>query len=150
MNGFVISFTLTVCKPFTANQIISTYAVKILNQTGTTIDSFQSLIMISSALIAGSFLSTYLADILGRKILNIISLVGSAIGLFTVAIYHYFYLHGYNMSAFVWIPVVSLSFVIFISSAGIISLAGICSIEYLPTKVCEILNGKKTLQIQNK
>lgn len=84
----LICFTLTAFTQFTANHTIATYAVK-LKKTGTTIDSYVSLMMISVSLIAGSLLSTYLADILWQNILNIASLGGSAIGLFTVAIAPY-------------------------------------------------------------
>lgn len=85
---------------------------------GADMDPYVSSIMVAVALIFGALLTTYLADKLGRKILNFGSLFGSAIGLFTVSIYHYLNINGYDMSNFHWVPVLSLSFVIFISSAG--------------------------------
>lgn len=102
----------------TANHVIKTYAVTIFKITNTTIDEHFSSIVLSLMFIVGSFLSSYLADIIGRKILNITSLAGSALGLFTLSIYYKFHINGYDVSEFQWVPVVSLSFVIFISSAG--------------------------------
>lgn len=103
-------------------------------------------IMLAVALILGSLFTTYLADTLGRKFLNLISLMGSAVGLFATALYHYLNINGYDLTGFAWVPVVSLSLVVFISSVGIMPLAFLCSVEYLPPKVrgdptlCKSLN----------
>lgn len=108
----------------------------ILEKVGTTIDAYVSSILLAVALILGAFFSTALADILGRKILNVVSLFFSAVGLFAVSLFHYLNIHSeYDLSAFAWVPVASLFFVIFISAAGIMPLSLICSVEYLPPKV---------------
>lgn len=117
-------------------------ATMIFEKTGTSIDPYISSIVLALALIVGALLTTYLADILGRKILNIVSLSGSAVGLFTLAIYYYFHIKGYDLTSFALVPVLSLSFVVLISSAGINALAYVCGIEYLPQKVCEILKRR--------
>lgn len=128
-------FALNAFAQFTLNFTIISYAVTIFEKTGTSIDPYISSIVLALALIVGSLLTTYLADMLGRKILNIVSCAGSAIGLFTLSIYYYFYINDYNLASFVWVPVVSLSFVVFISSAGINALAYVCSVECIPAKV---------------
>lgn len=107
----------------------------IFEKTGTKLNPYTSSIILGVALLLGSVLTTYMADSFGRKFLNIFSLVGSSFGLFAVSLYQYLNMNGHDMSAFAWVPVVSLSFVIFISSAGIFSLAFVCSVEYLPPKV---------------
>lgn len=132
----MICFALNAFSQLTANHTIKTYAVMVFTRAGADMDPYVSSIMVALALIFGALLTTYLADSLGRKILNFGSLFGSAIGLFTVSIYHYLNINGYDMSNFHWVPVLSLSFVIFISSAGINALAYVCSVEYLPLKVC--------------
>lgn len=135
VKGLAISFALSTIGQFSANFLLISYAVMIFDRAGASIDSHISSVILALALIFGSLLTTYLADSLGRKILNMASLMGSAIGLFAMSLYYYLYLNGYNLSTFDWVPVVSLSFVIFISSAGIIPLTFICSVEYLPPKV---------------
>lgn len=110
----------------------------IFEKVGKSVDPYISSIILAVALIFGSLATTYLADILGRRLLNIVSLFGSACGLLSMSLYHYLYVKDYDLSAFTWVPVISLSFVIFISSAGIVSLAFVCSVENLPTKVFEI------------
>lgn len=92
--------------------------------------------MFAIALILGSFVATYLTDKLGRKFLNFISLVGAAIGMYALATYQYVRMHGIDLSAYAWIPVACLSFIIFISSAGITPLSVVCSLECMPPKVC--------------
>lgn len=120
---------------FSANLAIINYAVMTFARVGTQLDPYTSSIMLAVALICGSLTTTYLADKIGRKKLNLISLMGSAFGLQTTALYYYLNLIGYNLSAYAFIPVVCLSFVIFISSVGIVPLSLICSVEYLPSKV---------------
>lgn len=141
LKGFAICFALNAFSQFTANHTIKTYGVLVFQRAGANVDPHMSSIMLALALIVGALFTTYLADILGRKVLNVISLAGSAFGLFAVATYSYLNVNGHDLSAFDWVPVVSLSFVEFISSAGINALAYVCSVEYLPLKV---LKANKT------
>lgn len=136
MKAFGIGISLAILAQLTTNFAMVTYAVTIFKKTGTTLNPYASSIVLAVMLILGSSVSTYLADILGRKRLNFISLLGSAVGQLVTSLYHYLYLSGCNLSAFSWVPVVSLSFVIFISAAGILPLQLVCVVEYLPPKVC--------------
>lgn len=138
LKGFAICFALNAFSQFTANHTIKTYGVLVFQRAGANVDPHMSSIMLALALIVGALFTTYLADILGRKVLNVISLAGSAFGLFAVATYSYLNVNGHDLSAFEWVPVVSLSFVEFISSAGINALAYVCSVEYLPLKVMKL------------
>lgn len=135
LQGIFIGIALAAFTQCTACFTITTYAVMTFAKVGTSIDPYMSSIMLGVANILGSLATTYLADRLGRKTLNTISLGGSAFGLLATALYYYSNSTGYDLSAYAWIPVVCLSFVIFISSAGIVPLALICSVEYLPAKV---------------
>lgn len=113
------------------------YAVLIFKETGSTIDPYLSSITIAVMQIFGSLFSAQFVDSIGRKLLIIISLVGNVVGLSALALYTYLSEAGYDLSAYSWVPIVSLSFEIFITSAGIVSLASICAIEFLPSKVRE-------------
>lgn len=135
IKGLLFGIALTTFAQLTANFTITCYAVIILEKAGTSLDPYISSIMLAVALILGSLLTTYLADILGRRVLNLVSLMGSAIGLFATSLYYYLNLIGYDLQLFACVPIVSLSFVIFISSVGVMPLAFICSVEYLPPKV---------------
>lgn len=135
MKGLGIGIALVVFSQFTANLAITSYSVLIFEKAGTSFDPYLSAVVLAVMLILGSFLGSAFADILGRRILNFISLAGSAVGLFAIALYQYLKLNGYELSAFEWVPIGSLSFVIFISSAGIMKLSLLCAVENLPTKV---------------
>lgn len=118
-----------------ANFSLLNYAILVFQKSGTDISPTISSVMLFIAQIIGCLCTTGLADKLGRKILLIVSLFGSAIGLSTLALYLYLMENGVDIHLFTWIPVVSLSFAIFIGSAGIIPLASLCTIELLPFKV---------------
>lgn len=120
----------------TCNFVIVCYSVMIYQKTGTTIDPYTSSIITAVCLLLGSLASSYLADKLGRKLLNLLSLLGSAAGLFGVSIYQYLQLNDYDLSAYQYVPMLCLSFVIFISSAGITTLCTLCCLEYTPPNVC--------------
>lgn len=135
MKGLSIINVLAFLPQFTAFIRLTSYSVTIFEKMGTTVDPYVSSIIMALALILGSLLSTYLIDILGWRILNFVSLFGSAVGLFVAACYHCLNLKGYDLTMCTFIPVMSLSFVVFISSSGIITLLPICCVENLPAKV---------------
>lgn len=112
------------------------YAVIIFERSGASkIDPNVSSIMLALAQLIGCFVSTKLADSLGRKMLLNISFIGSATGLFIFALYLHLVQIGYDLSAYTWVPVASLSFIMFIASAGVYALFSVCFVEYLPSKV---------------
>lgn len=131
-----IGIAMNTISYFTAYYTLTSYATLIFDRTDSTLFSpYVSTILMAVALTFGSLTSTYLADKLGRKALCNLSLVGSAFGLLAMATHYYLFLVGYDLSSFKWVPVLSLSFTIFIAAAGIIPLAAVCSVENLPTKV---------------
>lgn len=64
-----------------------------------------------------------------------ISLCGSIVGLLSFAGYLYLLERDCDVSNFNWVPLLSLSFTIFITSSGIMALSNMISIENFPTKV---------------
>lgn len=135
LKGLGIGIALFTLMPFTAMNIFTSYAVTTLQTLGISIDPYTSSIVLALALILGSLTSTYLADILGRRTLNLISFFGAAAGLAGTAIYHYLNQNGLHLSSVTWIPVGCLFFVVFISAAGITSLVAVCCVEQLPSNV---------------
>lgn len=116
--------------------IIITYSVHIFDKVGAKqIDPHVSSIALAIVQIFATLCTTTFSDTLGRKALLIISLLGSAFGLLSFAAYSYFKSNGYELLAFEWVPVTSLSFVIFTSSSGCVPLMFICMVENLPSKV---------------
>lgn len=97
------------------------------------IDPYIASITIAVVQIFGSLMTTQLSDTLGRKFLVMASLLGSAFGLFSLALYSYLNSIGHDVAAYDWMPVVCVSFIIFVASAGVVPLAVIhlSSIPYV-------------------
>lgn len=136
LRGFLKGIILACLVHLSAALVIITYSVVIFDKVGVThIDPYISAITIAIMQLIGTLCSTKFSDSLGRRALLIISLDGSAFGLFAFSLYSYLRQNGYELTAFDWLPVTSLSFVIFISSAGLMPLLFVCTIEGFPTKV---------------
>lgn len=110
------------------------YSVVIFQESGTHIDPHVSTIILGAVQVIGNLSSTTLVETLGRKMLLIISMVGSTIGLSAMASYMYLVSVGYDLTVVQWIPVASLCFVIFSCSVGIAPLLMLCILERLPTE----------------
>lgn len=64
------------------------------------------------------------------------SCIGSSVFFFVLAAYSYLKkLDDFDVSSYGWVPVLSLSLVIFIASLGIIALPFVITTELLPNKV---------------
>lgn len=138
IKGMTIGIALAYFSQLTGCFTIITYAVFILERTGTTLNPYKSSIALAVMLILGNLCTTYLADKMGRKTFLIVSELGTAAGLIGLSSFLYCSKNGYDLSKIAWIPVVCLAFVVFISSAGIIPLSHVCRVENLPTKVSEL------------
>lgn len=147
ISGLGVGIALVTLTQFTASFPIVSYAVIIFEKTGTSFNPYVSSIISAVSFLVGSLLTALLIEVLGRKLLAFISLVGSAIGLFAVSIYLFLKMIGFELSSFSWIPLVSLSLVIFLSSAGITPVSIIWAVEYLPL---EVYFGVLSAHVHNK
>lgn len=121
-----------------ANFIITTYASKLFEDSGSHLSPNASAIILAVVQLAGTLLAIKFVESLGRKSLLILSLAGSTVGTLTLAIYSLSKSFAYDVSAFAWVPIASMTFVIFISSVGIVPLGPMCTVEALPKYVRSI------------
>lgn len=136
VKGLLFGITLSWLIQFPGGITFLNYAIIIFERSGVSkIDPYVSSIIIAIAQIFGCLFSAKLADSLGRKLLMIISFMGCATGLFIFALFLYLSKIGYDLSAYSWLPAVSVSFIMFIASAGVYTLHSVCFVEYLPSKV---------------
>lgn len=130
--GIVLAWMTQLC----GGMSFVTYTVYIFEKAGVTrIDPYIASISVGVVQILGCLLTTQLSDRWGRKFLTLASLIAAAFGLLAFAIYSYLQHIGHDLSSLDWIPVFCLCFVVFVSSAGIIPLYIICTVENLPSKV---------------
>lgn len=111
------------------------YTAQIFKAAGADLDPNISAIIVGVIQIAGSYASTYFIDKTNRKVLYILSAVGTGIGLATMGTFSYLQLIEFDVSSFGWIPLVSLSLVIFMASVGILPLTFVVISEILPQQV---------------
>lgn len=137
-----IGISLAIFSAFTGLSVYITYAVSIFQSANTNLDPYVCSIVIGVMQILGCLCSTQLSDTLGRKIMLITSFLGTSVGTTVLIAFLYAPQLGVDVAAYTWIPVVTLSFVIFILSAGINPLLGVCTVENLPTKVCACGRGR--------
>lgn len=149
IKGIVTSIAMSWFMQTTGSVIIMNYASLIFGISGTALSIDASGIILAVIQILGGLVSTQLGDTFGRKTTLFISLFGSAFGLFTFTVYSYLRQNGYDVSSYLWLPVVCLSLIIFISSAGIVALANTCTVENFPPKVNEHICYLKIQRIEN-
>lgn len=120
---------------FSGTFTISSYAAIIFKASGSSIEPNLSAIIMGSVQICGTYFASVLIDRLGRKMLLLISTCGTTLGLVITGTYAYLSETGYNMNGLDFLPVVSLSFVIFVAAIGIIPVPYVLVNEIFPRKV---------------
>lgn len=121
---------------FSGTFALLSYSTTVFKDSGSDFDPYISSIIFTSLQIFGTYCTSLLIDRVGRKVLLIVSASGASVGLATMATFSYFHKYGYDVSAFNLVPVISLSFFIFISSVGLIPIPYVIIAEVLPRKVC--------------
>lgn len=108
------------------------YAATIFKEAGSTLSPIHSSIVIMTMQLLANFVALFLADRLGRRTLNVVSMFGSSIGLISVGLYSLYrdQLHSYN-----WIPIVAISSTVIIQAVGMLPLYFVVMTEILPKKV---------------
>lgn len=114
---------------------ITNYASYFFEKSGSILDVNVSAIVLAIVQIIGGLVSTQMGDTFGRKVTMAISLLGSIIALTTLTVYMFMRHNNYDVSNFLWLPLVSSSFLIFITSAGMMALVNTCAVEHFSPKV---------------
>lgn len=136
LKGILNGIILANLSHLTGSFVLITYAALIFKRVGVThIDPYTSSIAIAIVQIIGVFCTSTLIETLGRRKLLICSCLGSACGLLSFALFSYLKSNGYALTAFEWLPVTTLSFVILAAASGVVPLTPICIVENLPSKV---------------
>ncbi|KAK7603527.1 hypothetical protein V9T40_003526 [Parthenolecanium corni] len=111
------------------------YTVQIFKDSGSTIDSHLSSIIVGLVNFFSTFLATVFIDKLGRKVLLFISSGTMTLMLIVFGTFFYFKDQGYDLKEYGWIPL--LSFVTFVLgfSAGFGPIPWLMMGEILPTRI---------------
>lgn len=135
LRAMLIGPFLMAVSQFSGTFTLVSYAATVFKESGSNLNPNLSSIILGCLQITGTISTYFLIDRIGRRVLLTISCAGSAIGLSIMGIYCYLSKHNVDVSQYNWIPVITLSFVIYISSIGIIPVPYIILSEVLPQKV---------------
>ncbi|XP_037038802.1 facilitated trehalose transporter Tret1-like [Bradysia coprophila] len=133
--GLLIGVMLMAINQFSGCFVLLNYSATIFRDSGSDINPNTSSIIMASIQCIGTYVATFLVDKVGRKLLLTISASATTIGLAVMGTYSYLDHLDFDLHHFDWVPVVSLSFVIFIASIGILPLPYIVLAEVLPDKI---------------
>lgn len=112
------------------------FTASIFKESGSNVRPNVASIIVGVIQIFGSIFPTLLVDRLGRKVMMTISSIGTGLGLFTLAIYSYLKeVMKYDVEKFNFLPLVALSFTIFIANWGILTLTFMILSEICESKV---------------
>lgn len=115
--------------------ILISYTAAIFAESGSSIPANWSAITVAFIQLAGTYVSTFLIDRIGRKPLLIFSSFGGGMSLVGFGTYTYLSKLGYDLQTFAWIPVTTFSSLVFIASCGVIPISFVVLTEIMPTKV---------------
>ncbi|XP_037957110.1 facilitated trehalose transporter Tret1 [Teleopsis dalmanni] len=133
--AFLIGFALMALNQLCGCFAMINYTASIFKQAGSNLTPKFSAIVVGVIQLFGSYMSTVLVERAGRKLLLIISAVGTGLGHVCLGSYSYLNMLGYDTQAYNWIPVASFSFIIFIACWGVLTLPFLVVSEILPPKI---------------
>lgn len=91
-------------------------------------------IVIGVVQIVGVYTSTIFVDIIGRRILMLISTLGIGLGCISFGFFTY-YAQIHDLSDLNWIPLVLMILIIYLANIGLIGLFFVVLVELFPAKV---------------
>lgn len=133
--GILIGLAMAWFLQLTSCFIVINYAVLVFQKSETMMSPHISAIVLALFQILGGIVSASLSDTLGRKIQLILSLAGCAVGLICLAIFSYIDQCQFDLTNYSSLPVIFLSFVIFIACAGIAPISNVVAVENLPPEI---------------
>lgn len=129
------------------------YMSTIFDASGSILDVNICTIIIGVVQIVGVYTSTIFVDIIGRRILMLISTLGVALGCIVFGCFTYFG-QFYDLNYLNWVPLVLMIIIIYLGNIGLIGLFFVVLVELFPAKVRFIpinmtIKKRKTIQFRN-
>ncbi|XP_062551189.1 LOW QUALITY PROTEIN: facilitated trehalose transporter Tret1-like [Armigeres subalbatus] len=138
--GLFIGIFLLFLNQFCGVFAILTYAVSIFQESGSNMSPGASAIIIAAIQIVGTVASFIFIDLTGRKVLLLISTFGTGLGVSCLGTFSWLKERQFDLSGYGWIPIVSLSVMVFLFCVGLCNIPFFIIPEILPTKICNVGN----------
>ncbi|XP_055685011.1 facilitated trehalose transporter Tret1-like [Lutzomyia longipalpis] len=133
--ALLISFVLIAGRNCCGIFPLLNYTSTIFEEAGTDLSPNTSAIVVGVIQLIGLYVSLMLMDRAGRRILLIVSSVGTGICLFVLGVHFYLQTLSVDLSAFGWIPLISCSGAVFIAALGIMNVPFFIVAEIVPAKI---------------
>ncbi|RZC34873.1 Sugar tr and/or MFS 1 domain containing protein, partial [Asbolus verrucosus] len=133
--GLIISVGLITLQQFSGINAVLCYMQTIFEAAGAGLAPEISTIIIGVVQVGISVVTSSIVDRLGRRILLLISLIGSCFSLVALGVYFYLKDHQFNVDAIFWLPVSSLLVYIIAFSIGMGPLPWAVMAELFPSNV---------------
>ena len=135
LKPLLISLGLMFFQQLSGINAVIFYTVQIFKDAGSSIDENVSTIIVGIVNFISTFVAAAVIDKLGRKMLLYISAVSMCITLFTFGSFFYVKSSGTDVSAFGWIPLMSLIVYVIGFSLGFGPIPWLMMGEILPVKI---------------
>lgn len=127
-----IAFSLIFLYPFQGLPIMTNYVTEIFASTNPNVSPLYASTLITMIMIIANLVFLNVVDRAGRRKFYIFSSLATSFGLALFAIYLYSLTDN---RAFDWVPVVCLSYVLFVNCLGMYPIPWLIVIEIMPKKV---------------
>lgn len=135
--AMTIGIVLSIANDFSGATALITFAATIFEASRSILSSNDSALIIAAIQFIGTSTLPFLVERIGRKALYVISTSGTAFGFSTLATYLLLKSLQYDVTAFNWMSVVSLSLVTFCQTIGLSTLLHPFAAELLPENLRE-------------
>ncbi|XP_001658145.2 facilitated trehalose transporter Tret1 [Aedes aegypti] len=119
LKGILICVIVMMFLPMSGSVTLITFTDSIFRESGSDLPPATCAMIVAAIQLVGSYVSSVTVDNAGRKVLLITSALGCAICSATMGTYTFLNVNGVDLSYFKWIPVTSLSGLVFITAIGI-------------------------------
>ncbi|XP_055376001.1 facilitated trehalose transporter Tret1-like [Condylostylus longicornis] len=138
--SIIISLFLMFLSQFCGAFAMINYTALIFYESGSSMPPELAAMVVAGIQVIGSYFSIILIERSGRKMLLIVSAFGCCFGTFTLGIYTLIKSYNVNMQGYEWIPIFSLSFVIFIAAWGVLAIHFLVMSEITPPKIINVIS----------
>lgn len=119
LKGILICVIVMMFHPMSGSVPLITYTDSIFRESGSDLPPATCAMIVAAIQLLGSYASSVTVDKVGRKVLLIVSSLGCAICAAIMGTYTFLNQVGVDLSFFKWIPVTTLSGLVFITAIGV-------------------------------
>lgn len=144
IKGIIISFILILFCDISGILVLTSFITELFDWASIELDVYVATMAVGIIQVLGAIISCVFVDRFGRRLLLILSCIGTAICLYALGFYFYI-LHKPEYENLVndlqWVPVVSVCGAVLIAAAGVTTLPFFLIAELLPVKLRSVITS---------